>query len=62
MAAQLAFRMLDSVKSNTGGMQRHLKIYEDFRRLMDQYTLSDKMTIGYDFGALFEVEINEEGG
>jgi hypothetical protein len=41
-AAQSAFRKQDSFKHNTGDMQRHLKIYEDF-----QHALSNKMPIRY---------------
>jgi hypothetical protein len=49
--------MLDSFKPNTGDMQGHLKIYEDFQGVMDQHALSGKMPIRYDFEAPFEVEI-----
>jgi hypothetical protein len=61
-AAQSAFKMLDSVKPNTGDMQGHLKIYEDFQEVMDQHTLYDKMPIRYDFEASFEVKIYEREG
>jgi hypothetical protein len=61
-AAQSAFRMLDSFKPNTGDMQGHLKIYEDFQGVMDLHGLSDKMPIRYDFEAPFEVKnIRKEG-
>jgi hypothetical protein len=59
-AAQPAFRMLDSFKPNTGDMQGHLKIYEDFQRVTD--ALSDKMPIRYDFETPFEVKIYEREG
>jgi hypothetical protein len=52
-AAQSAFRILDLFEPNTGDMQGHLKIYEDFQGVMDQYALSDKMPIRYDFEAPF---------
>jgi hypothetical protein len=48
-AAQSAFRMLDSGKPNTGDMQGHLRIYEDFQEVMDQHALSDKMPIKHAF-------------
>jgi hypothetical protein len=51
--------MLDSFKPNTGDMQGHLKIYEDFQGVKDQHALSDKMPIRYDFEAPFEVKIYE---
>jgi hypothetical protein len=54
-AAQSAIRMLDSFILNTGDMQGHIKIYEDFQ--MDLHALSDKMPIRYDFE--FEVKIYE---
>jgi hypothetical protein len=60
-AAQYTFRMLDSFKPNTGDMQGHLKIYEDFREVMDQYALSDKMPIRYDFEVPLEVKIYRDG-
>jgi hypothetical protein len=44
-AAQSVFIILDSFKQNTGDMQGHLKIYEDFQGVMDQHALSDKMSI-----------------
>jgi hypothetical protein len=59
VAAQFAFRMLDSVKHNTLDMQGHQKIYEDFQRVMDQHALSDKTPIRHDFEATFEVKIYE---
>jgi hypothetical protein len=40
-AAQSAFRMLDLFKPNTGAIQEHLKIYEDFLGVKDQHGLSD---------------------
>jgi hypothetical protein len=61
-AAQSAFRMLDSFKCNTGDMQGHLKIYEDFQGVMGQHALSDKIPIRHDFGAPFEVKIYEREG
>jgi hypothetical protein len=56
---EAAFRMLDSCTPNTGDMQGHLKIYEDFQGVMD---LSDKMPIRYNFEAPFEVKIYEREG
>jgi hypothetical protein len=61
-ATQSTFRMLDSFKPNTGDMQEHLKIYEDFQGVKDQHALSDKMPIRYDFEAPFEVKIYERDG
>jgi hypothetical protein len=61
-AAQSAFRMLDSFKPNTGDMQGHLRIYEDFQGVMDLHALSDKIPIRYDFVAPFEVKIYEREG
>jgi hypothetical protein len=54
--------MLDSVTPNTGDMQGHLRIYEDFQEVMDQHALSDKMPIRHDFEAPFEVKIYEREG
>jgi hypothetical protein len=53
--------MLDSVKPNTGDMQGHLKIYEDFQEVMDQHALSDKMPIRHDFEAPFEYTKGRDG-
>jgi hypothetical protein len=48
---EAAFRMLDSFKPNTGDMQGPLKIYEDFKGVMDLHALSEKTPIRYDFEA-----------
>jgi hypothetical protein len=54
--------MLNSVKLNTGDIQGHLRIYEDFQKVMDQHALSDKMPNRHDFEAPFEVKIYEREG
>jgi hypothetical protein len=54
--------MLDSFKPNTGDMQGHLKIYENFQRVKDQHPLSDKVPIRYDFETPFAVKIYERVG
>jgi hypothetical protein len=35
-SAQSTYKMLDSFKHNTGDMHGHLKIYEDFQRVMNR--------------------------
>jgi hypothetical protein len=61
-AAQSAFRMLDSHKSNIRDMQEHLKIYKDFQNIMNLHPLLDTMPIRYDFDAQFEVIIHDREG
>jgi hypothetical protein len=51
-AAQTAFRMLEDYKPNTRDMQGHLKIYLNFRELMDLHQISDTMPIKYDWKVL----------
>lgn len=58
-AALTAFRMLKDIKPNTGDMQGHMKIYEDFQEIMELHSISDTMPLRHDFDISFEVILPE---
>jgi hypothetical protein len=58
-AAQSAFRMLDSIKPNTGDMQGYLMIYKISQNIIDLHPLSDTLPERQYFDAPFEVKKHE---
>jgi hypothetical protein len=58
-AAQSAVRMHNEIKPKVGDMLRHLEIHRGFREIMELQVLLDKMPVGHDFEAPFQVEITK---